>query len=243
MDTTPEAASSEAADKARLRRRVRTRRRERARAAAEALAGGAGVREPGAGPTAPGEPERFAAVLAEVLAGSRAVLGYASLAGEPCLDLALDQARAAGAAVLLPLTTAGRPLDFGVLTGPMSTLPRTGKWQIREPRSGAPAAEALAGEMAGPAGRPLPPVDTILVPGLAFSRAGVRLGNGGGFYDRTFGPRGAAPPTGCGAQVLGVCFAEELVDALPHQPWDLRVDAVVTERGIVPVGVRRSPVG
>lgn len=239
MDTTREPGSTEAVDKARLRASVRAHRRERARAAAEAPTAEAGARQPGAGPAAPGEAERFAAVLAELLAGSRAVMGYASLTGEPSLDRALDRAHAAGTAVLLPRTAPGRPLDFGVLTGPMSALPRTGTWQIREPRSGVPAAEALVGAAStgeAPAGRRLPPVDTILVPGLAFSRAGVRLGNGGGFYDRTFGPQGVAPLTGRGVRVLGVCFGAELVDTLPVQAWDLRVDAVATERGIVPVG-------
>lgn len=233
----------------------------RARRAARALADtateapsqtsvGAGEAEAAApGGRQAGETERFAEVLAEVLAAARSVIGYAALAGEPNIDLALDRAHAAGAHVLLPVVTPSQPLGFGLLSGPMAGLPRRGKWQIREPDAAVSAAEALAGSVphvpAGtraasqtgvPDGTPsLPPADILLVPGLSFSRAGVRLGNGGGFYDRTFGPQGEAPVGPLPVRVFGVCFHEEIADSLPVDAWDLRVEAVVTEQGVVPV--------
>lgn len=64
-----------------------------------------------------------------------------------------------------------------------------------------------------------------LVPGLAFDRAGYRLGYGGGFYD-TFLP--VFPGTS-----IGLCRAAQLVDHLPHDPRDMPVDLVVAECGWV----------
>ncbi|WP_236864514.1 5-formyltetrahydrofolate cyclo-ligase [Brevibacterium daeguense] len=177
----------------------------------------------------------FAHQLAEALAESRVLVAYAALAGEPDLDQALDAARAAGKQVLLPTTHPGEPLRFGVLESPMAELPRVGTWQIRQPEPTLSAAEALAGTGASSAGDRLPaPVDTILVPGLSFSPAGWRLGNGGGFYDRTFGPLGAAPVAGTGIRVFGICYHDEIVDELPRDDWDLRVGSIVTERSTVP---------
>ena len=64
-------------------------------------------------------------------------------------------------------------------------------------------------------------LDAILVPGLAFTRDGCRLGHGGGYYDRLLAQ--CAPRTA----KIGVCFATQMFDALPSEPHDVRVDAVV----------------
>lgn len=62
-------------------------------------------------------------------------------------------------------------------------------------------------------------IDLVLVPGLAFTVAGGRLGQGGGHYDRFLGS--------CVAPAIGVCFAEQLVDDLPLEPHDVRLSRVV----------------
>lgn len=62
----------------------------------------------------------------------------------------------------------------------------------------------------------------ILVPGLAYTRAGYRLGYGGGYYDRLLSVPGHPP-------ALGVCFQALLLDEIPRQAHDLPVDFVVTE--------------
>jgi 5-formyltetrahydrofolate cyclo-ligase len=69
-------------------------------------------------------------------------------------------------------------------------------------------------------------VDLFLVPGLAFTAAGARLGRGGGYYDRLLPLRRAA------STALGVCFALQIVAAIPREPHDQVVDAVVTEDGV-----------
>ena len=63
--------------------------------------------------------------------------------------------------------------------------------------------------------------DVLLVPMLAFDAAGYRLGYGGGFYDR-FLPKTEHTPN------VGVCFTEQLLDELPTEPWDIRVQQVVS---------------
>jgi 5-formyltetrahydrofolate cyclo-ligase len=77
--------------------------------------------------------------------------------------------------------------------------------------------------------RVVPPaeIEGILVPGLAFTRQGHRLGRGGGNYDRYLV---LLPPT---TLKVGVCFGVQLVGSVPTEPHDVRVDAVVTEDGVL----------
>ena len=66
-------------------------------------------------------------------------------------------------------------------------------------------------------------ITLILVPGLAFTRDGRRLGRGGGYYDRLLAlhrPHAIA---------LGICFDLQLIPDLPTEPHDQPVDAVLTE--------------
>lgn len=79
-----------------------------------------------------------------------------------------------------------------------------------------------------PDGEKLVP-DMLLIPLLAFDAAGGRLGYGGGFYDRTL----AALPNG---GRIGCAFAAQQVDAVPVGPYDVRLDAIATENGIVLCG-------
>jgi 5-formyltetrahydrofolate cyclo-ligase len=85
-------------------------------------------------------------------------------------------------------------------------------------------------EVAGEALRVMPGdvdpgiLDVVLVPGLAFTADGRRLGQGGGHYDRflaRLSPR---------CVTIGICFHEQLVDDLPIEPHDVLVRLVVTDR-------------
>ncbi len=76
--------------------------------------------------------------------------------------------------------------------------------------------------------------DLVIVPGLAFTADGGRLGQGGGWYDR-FLSRIRPDCT-----TVGVCFVEQLLDALPTEPHDIAVDHVVTEHGLAG-GAGRTP--
>ncbi len=66
-------------------------------------------------------------------------------------------------------------------------------------------------------------IDLVLVPGLAFTPEGGRLGQGGGHYDRFL------PTLRPDCTTVGVCFAEQLVDHLPGEDHDHIVDVVVID--------------
>ncbi len=69
--------------------------------------------------------------------------------------------------------------------------------------------------------------DVVVVPGLAFTTAGERLGQGGGWYDRFL----SEVRSDCAA--IGVCFAEQIVDVVPVEAHDVTMDHVVSDRGVV----------
>lgn len=68
-------------------------------------------------------------------------------------------------------------------------------------------------------------LDVVIVPGLAFDGAGNRLGHGGGWYDKVLG---AAKP---GPVIIGVCFECQLVETVPFEPFDVKMDVVMTSQG------------
>jgi 5-formyltetrahydrofolate cyclo-ligase len=73
---------------------------------------------------------------------------------------------------------------------------------------------------------PIAVPDFVLVPLLAFDRRGYRVGYGAGYYDRTL----AALP---GRFRLGVAYAASELDEVPAGPYDEKLDAVATERGVI----------
>ena len=79
-----------------------------------------------------------------------------------------------------------------------------------------------------PTGEILVP-DVLLVPLLAFDRAGRRLGYGAGYYDRTL----AGLP---GAVAIGCAFQQQEVDAVPAGPYDVPLHAVATDAGVIECG-------
>ncbi|WP_041484075.1 5-formyltetrahydrofolate cyclo-ligase [Desulfitobacterium metallireducens] len=90
-----------------------------------------------------------------------------------------------------------------------------GKWGIREPKK-----ENLV--TANPED-----IDLILIPGAAFDRQGNRLGYGGGYYDRFLNRLRPETPK------IALAFACQILPEVPVDPYDLRIDALVTEEGIL----------
>ncbi len=88
-----------------------------------------------------------------------------------------------------------------------------GIWGIREPPREAAEVEP----------------DVLLVPLLAFDRAGHRLGYGGGYYDRTLAQLRARK----GVVAMGLALAAQEVPAVPHTPRDALLDLVLTEREVI----------
>jgi len=77
--------------------------------------------------------------------------------------------------------------------------------------------------------RPIKPeeLDIILVPGRLFQKNGIRLGRGKGFYDRFL-----ADPK-LRAIKVGICFSAQLSNAITPDPWDVPMDWIVHEGGII----------
>ena len=124
----------------------------------------------------------------------------------------LQKLAAAGARLALPaIAGRGKPLimrawEFG---GPLDR----GQWGIREPK---------------PDAREVEP-DILLVPLLAFDRAGYRIGYGAGYYDMTIHRlRGRKAVT-----AVGIAFAAQEVQKIPTTERDERLDLVLTEREVI----------
>ncbi len=104
--------------------------------------------------------------------------------------------------------------------------------QFRRWRPDAPLVKNRFGILEPHDGRicPLESLDVVFMPLLGFSADGARLGMGAGFYDRAF-ERFLGRP-GAGPQRVGVAYSFQERDRLPIDPWDVPLDAVITDRGI-----------
>jgi 5-formyltetrahydrofolate cyclo-ligase len=71
--------------------------------------------------------------------------------------------------------------------------------------------------------------DLLLVPLVGFDRSLVRLGQGGGYYDRTLPALRAARPI----VALGIAYAVQELPSIPTAPYDQKLDAVLTETGVI----------
>ena len=70
--------------------------------------------------------------------------------------------------------------------------------------------------------------DLVIVPLLAFDANGWRLGQGAGYYDRTLASLRARGPV----VAIGIAYAAQRFDAVPHGPYDQRMDWLLTERAL-----------
>jgi 5-formyltetrahydrofolate cyclo-ligase len=160
------------------------------------------------------ERERAAAGLTRALlrglAGIRTFAAYVPEDDEPGHGRIPAAFTQLGARVLLPVVpTNGRELAWAVDTGRLAPG-RLGVLEPVGPRLGATAVGTA---------------DVVVVPALAVAGNGIRLGRGGGYYDRAL--RHARPD----AVLVALLFDDEFVDELPTEPHDRPVTAVVTPSG------------
>ncbi|MFC7994272.1 5-formyltetrahydrofolate cyclo-ligase [Streptomyces pilosus] len=155
------------------------------------------------------------------LADARTVAAYVSVGSEPGTLALLDALRARGVRVLLPVLLPDNDLDWGTYTGEASLarVRHGGRMTLLEP-----AGERLGADAVTEA-------DAVLLPGLAVDARGMRLGRGGGSYDRVLARlhRAGARPA-----LVVLLYGSEVVGRVPVEPHDRPVHAVVT-----PSGVRR----
>lgn len=140
------------------------------------------------------------------------VAAYVSVGTEPGTGPLLDALVASGRRVILPLLLPDNDLDWAAYDG-SDNLRRAGRGLL-EPTGRALGANAVA------------TADVVLTPGLAVDRSGMRIGRGGGSYDRALG---RVP---VGTFVCTLLYDGELLDQVPAAPHDRRVTAVVTPSGV-----------
>ncbi len=159
-------------------------------------------------------------LLSSVLAGYRGVplAGYMPIRSEIDPLPAMAEAAAHGSVCVPVIEVQGAPLRFS-------------RWEPDGPMR------------AGPFGASVPLVDDffdpeiVIVPLVAFTRAGARLGYGGGFYDRTLAQLRARRAT----LAIGFAYGVQCFDALPLEVTDEPLDLIVTERDVIEVRGGAAP--
>ena len=142
------------------------------------------------------------------------VAGYLPLGSEIDARPLMQRLAGAGAALALPVVVApDAPLEFR-------------HWDL----AAALEPDAL-GVPAPPRSAALVHPDLVIVPLLAFDRAGGRLGQGGGFYDRTLAALRRVRPV----FALGLAYAGQEAPEVPAEPHDQRLDAILTETEFIRV--------
>ena len=203
LDGTMEGAKDSASAKTLWRQRLRPLRLERARPCQAAI---------------------LALARRELLAllppGTRLGL-YWPLAGEIDLRGLAD----------LPGEGPGTALANRLALPAVAGVPGQGQLGYRAWHPGEPLEPDLC-RIPAPRGPALAPgqLGLVLVPALGFDRHGIRLGSGGGWYDRL-----RADPAWRAVPALAVLPAACLVEQLPRDPWDVPFDGWLDERGIHPV--------
>ncbi|WP_438487526.1 5-formyltetrahydrofolate cyclo-ligase [Streptomyces sp. S186] len=143
------------------------------------------------------------------------VAAYVSIGGEPDTRALIDALRAAGVRVLLPVLLPDNDLDWAVYEGPEHLAPAG--WGLREPDGPRLTPEAVA------------EADVVLLPGLAVDRTGLRLGRGGGSYDRVLA---RLERSGRPTSLVVLLYDDEVLERVPAEPHDRRVHAAVTPSGV-----------
>lgn len=136
------------------------------------------------------------------VSGARVVALFYPLPDEPQIA-ELVKELSGSVSVVLPRVE-GDVMQFYSYSGDAM---RTGAFGIEEPQ-GTPLVEPCE-------------IDLMIAPGVAFTRDGARMGRGKGYYDKYMSQ------TGFRARKIGVCYAVQLVDELPQEEHDIRMDCVL----------------
>ena len=145
-----------------------------------------------------------------ILERAQLVAGYRGIRGEVDIDAALTLMIERGTVVTVPRVER-HAMSFLPWLPEAATI--AGSFGIDEPIEGEPV--------------PFGFHDVVLVPLVAFDGRGQRLGQGGGFYDRAIAGCADPRPT-----LIGVAHAFQQVEEVPTEPWDMPLDAVVTEDAV-----------
>ncbi len=155
---------------------------------------------------------RIAATLARLIAriSARRIAAYLPFDGEVDLSALIHRQ---AQRFWLPVIRPRGDLQFRPASALIGRRGRRNRFGIIEPNR---AAIKTARQM-----------NLILLPLVGFDRLGHRLGMGAGFYDRTLKNLRRPRPA-----LVGIAFACQRVADLPHDPWDIPLDAILTEHGL-----------
>lgn len=146
---------------------------------------------------------------------------FMSMPFEPSTEYVIERCFADGKVIYLPKCVLGKPhvrksrLVFHEISSmaQVQNLVERGRFKIREPTSGTNLMD-------------MGDLDLLIVPGVAFTSKGDRLGHGAGFYDSflsEYRARFAELPI-----TAGICFSEQLVEFIPMEQHDFRMDMVIS---------------
>lgn len=138
------------------------------------------------------------------LRGARTVMLYYSLPDEVCTHTIVDSLLMSGKRILLPRVTGEGTMELRRYTGPRDLA--RGAYGIMEPT--------------GDVFNDYASIDLAIVPGMAFDPSGNRMGRGKGYYDRFL-------PHLNNAYKIGVCFPFQIVQNIPTDKHDVRMDEVL----------------
>ncbi len=153
----------------------------------------------------------------EVVRDAQLVAAYRSFAGEIDLYSVLVQLLARGVTVTVPRVK-GNDLEF--VPWQPASVERQGAFGISEPVEGEVKDLALH--------------DVVLTPLVAFDKNGSRLGQGKGFYDRSFGHLAAERP-----HIIGIAYDFQEVEQVPCEPTDFALDSLVTNTKVFYFGTQK----
>lgn len=149
---------------------------------------------------------RLPTPLAKRVSRATVVAGYVATGSEADPARLLDHAASLGSTLALPhVTSRTAPMRFLRWDGRSALHP--GPFGLMQPASDAPVATP----------------DLVLVPLVAFDRRLKRLGQGAAHYDRAL----SMLP---GAYAVGLAWSAQECDLVPTDPWDVPLDAILTER-------------
>ena len=137
---------------------------------------------------------------------SDVVYAFASFGSEIDTELIIKDALQSNKVLALPRVE-GTSMIFKRVTS-MGDLEIRGKYGIREPKI---TADTVTGS------------GFMIVPGIVMSRDFYRIGYGAGFYDRYLGLHK-------NIFKAGLCFDIQLMDKVPHDDYDVRIDAIYTDK-------------
>jgi len=152
---------------------------------------------------------------------------YLPMRGEVDVRPCLEAARRHGSHLYVPRVVSRRRRQMLFAPWTEDGAHRTNAFGILEPGTAAGA-------------RPVIGLDVVLLPLVGFDSSGNRLGMGAGFYDRALRRRIDRSTAWRRPRLIGVAYACQQLPVIPASPWDVPLDLVVTERGVIVPG--RAPI-